>query len=588
MKHKNISSNFINEEKSFEIDSNYSKIQENLIMMGFDLEMINKIISNFKAKTENEVLDYLIKTEDGMWNHPFIPKNISDNESNKSGILKQPKQLMNSVISKLRFIEISESKQRISKSFNIQNEINLNNFNSNICEICGEEKLFHKKENLSINLNNNENPSLNNNINTNKKTKNILIDEDEQEFNHFNILNNNSYNSNIINSENNNILNQNNQNNQNLILDNEEINYQNECLICMGEIENPLEIENCHHKFCFECFHTYLINLININNIDKISCPKNGCFNTELSEEFFIQYLSQQEFLKYHQFQTQNEIARDRKKIFCPKCNSYAKIEEGIEKLDANNPDYQKSILKCMNGHKFCSCGRPLHENECYKEEKEFNELIKKEKIKRCPKCGFLIKKNKGCNHMTCGNPTCKYEFCWLCMNEALPDHYNFGPCEGRQYLDTDSFQYWMEENCMCLAYFFKFLKILIAIFGLIIIFLVIPGIGLCILSYSLIYEVMNNNDFVNSTIRDLDFIIAIILAFPSQSIVYNFLIIIYYLLINIKYVLIVALFLITIFGIIIICIYLFRRAFISFDHISEDNDEDIIELGNRMNENNI
>ena len=151
MKHKNISSNFINEEKSFEIDSNYSKIQENLIMMGFDLEMINKIISNFKAKTENEVLDYLIKTEDGMWNHPFIPKNISDNESNKSGILKQPKQLMNSVISKLRFIEISESKQRISKSFNIQNEINLNNFNSNICEICGEEKLFHKKENLSIN-----------------------------------------------------------------------------------------------------------------------------------------------------------------------------------------------------------------------------------------------------------------------------------------------------------------------------------------------------------------------------------------------------------------------------------------------------
>ena len=24
-----------------------------------------------------------------------------------------------------------------------------------------------------------------------------------------------------------------------------------------------------------------------------------------------------------------------------------------------------------MNGHIFCSCGRPLHENECYKDEKE-------------------------------------------------------------------------------------------------------------------------------------------------------------------------------------------------------------------------
>ena len=47
----------------------------------------------------------------------------------------------------------------------------------------------------------------------------------------------------------------------------------------MGPFENPLEIENCKHKFCFDCFNSYLDNLIKRNNIEKIPCPKNKCTN---------------------------------------------------------------------------------------------------------------------------------------------------------------------------------------------------------------------------------------------------------------------------------------------------------------------
>ena len=43
---------------------------------------------------------------------------------------------------------------------------------------------------------------------------------------------------------------------------------------------------------------------------------------------------------------------------------------------------------------------------------------------------------------MTCGNPTCKYEFCWLCMKETKPGHYENTPCAGKQFLDTEVFEY--------------------------------------------------------------------------------------------------------------------------------------------------
>ena len=38
--------------------------------------MANKVISIFKIGCEEEAIDYLIKADDGLWNHPFIPKVI--------------------------------------------------------------------------------------------------------------------------------------------------------------------------------------------------------------------------------------------------------------------------------------------------------------------------------------------------------------------------------------------------------------------------------------------------------------------------------------------------------------------------------
>ena len=180
-----------NNKSQSEKDSEIMKMQENLIMMGFDIIMINKIISHFKIRNQNQAIDYLIKGEkDGMWNHPFIPQE-TNNEiiGNKSGLLS-------SVINK---INITDSRKEIINSANLMikngDELNESHMQVDICEICGESKEFHKIKNIEI-------PKVKGNKNGEKK-KNILIDdeEDEKDISNNNTINNADGNMNYLNCE---------------------------------------------------------------------------------------------------------------------------------------------------------------------------------------------------------------------------------------------------------------------------------------------------------------------------------------------------------------------------------------------------
>ena len=400
-------------------NKNIQNIQENLIKMGFDITMINKIFIYFEIKTEEQAINYLIKIN-GKWQHPFILKeNEIENEIPESSIDKSKK-----------FIENKVSNLIKKNSFKILKE---EESSLELCEICGDFEINHANSNkIELNLINNNNNNINienidnNNINNMKNNENDVLIEMN------NYTNNN--NENIINKNINNI-------------DDDSDN--NICQICMDNFINPITIETCNHKFCRSCFHDYLMDKINRNDINNFSCPKNKCFNTNLTNDFIYQFLTEQEYLKYQNFKSQNEIAKDPNKIFCPICNSYAELpKSNTINFDSSNPNYSKTTLKCIkNSHEFCSCGRPLHEGNCFKDEKEFKNYLKTEKIKKCPKCGFLIKKDHGCNHMTCGNPNCKFEFCWICMKESLPDHFNEGPCKGLQFVDEDSFMYKIKNS---------------------------------------------------------------------------------------------------------------------------------------------
>ena len=443
-------------------DSKIIQIQENLLMMGFDLNMINKILIHFNIQNVDQAIDYLIKSNDGKWNHPFVEYDDKILSNSNEEIINN--NIIDNVLNKVKTLNTDLINQK------------------DICQICGEKKESH------INVENN-----------------IYHDD--------NIINNNLYNNNILNNN---------------IESSYKKNENNICQICLDNIENEVIIEKCQHKFCTECFENYLNNLINQNNIENIPCPEIKCNNKSLSPDFFSQYITEEQLIKYQNFKTQNEIARDKLKIFCPLCDSFAKIDN-LENYNPNNILYKKTKLTCHKGHEFCSCGRPNHEGECYHDGEEFKNLINKEKIKKCPKCGFLIKKNSGCNHMTCGNKACKYEFCWLCLKESLPGHYEFGECEGKQFVDTDSIFYQLEQKYPFLFYVFFLFKIILLIL-IISLSLIVPILPLGLLTGYLLYDNFITEDtdeeklfILSKSLSIIHFIICIIILFSIQNIFYLF-----------------------------------------------------------------
>ena len=486
------SSNLINKyiNNNIEYDSSIKKLQQNLFLMGFDILMINKIISYFNITSESEAIDYLIKDEEGMWNHPFIPKEKLRIETDNS-LLNPQKIVMNNVLTRIKSSSINEA---ANNNIIIENDI---------CDICEESIDFHRIKKYEIKH------SVNSKNSDNKNNDLIKFEEDKE-----------------INNNNNNILIDEEEEEEKKEEKEEEIN-QDECPICMDSFENPIEIENCKHKFCSDCFNSYLDNLISTNQIDTIPCPRNKCSNNNISEEFFSQYLSEEQYFKYRQFKSKNEIARDSKKIFCPICDSYAQLNNQSAIPDPNSPNYVKYTLKCQNSHEFCSCGRPLHEGDCFQDEQEFKELIISEKIKKCPKCGFLIKKNYGCNHMTCGNPICKYEFCWLCMNEAVPNHYDFGPCAGKQFFDPESFENRIRETHPKLYEVVKVILIILRVLNFILCFFLVPALGFSLFAYFILY--VEEEDIIHDKkIKFIEFLICICVSLYSQSFGYMFWILVF------------------------------------------------------------
>ena len=322
-------------------------------------------------------------------------------------------------------------KYRSINVMNLQNENELSNFNNTISPLSLDT------------INNNEvqtnsNPPITNNNETGKNSLTLDVTS-----NHTNNNSNNARNDSNIesNSRDNNsnftgifnpildILSNNSRSNHSNDNNNDNFQMNEECLICFDKL-TPEESNNnfigCPHGFCNECFLNYFKEKIN-SKIDEIKCPEKDC-KTMIPNYFIEEKLINDIPLlsKYKKLKKIRQLELDPNVEFCPypNCESYA------IKKDTN-------FVSCIhNGHKFCfNCRNYWHDKgrcniDIYSYYKKWKTSSK---IKRCPRCKYLIEKNEGCNHMTCLN--CKYEWCWICSKEYKPGHYGLGSqCYGLQY----------------------------------------------------------------------------------------------------------------------------------------------------------
>ena len=230
-------------------------------------------------------------------------------------------------------------------------------------------------------------------------------------------------------------------------------NNDNYCQICEEKLTNEELNDNfvgCFHRFCNDCYYNYLKEKINNNFVEKIKCPYYNC-NHFLYNNFIESKIIKDIhlLLKYKKLLKRKQLMINPNIQLCPypDCESYAKKEE-------NN-----KFVSCIeNKHKFCfNCLKEWHNNEeCNIDvEKSFENWRDSTKVKRCPRCKYFIEKNEGCNHITCFN--CNYNWCWLCLQECKPNHYDLnGKCSGLQYAELSCF-----SNRFCL-FLYKILIFLI------------------------------------------------------------------------------------------------------------------------------
>ena len=202
-----------------------------------------------------------------------------------------------------------------------------------------------------------------------------------------------------------------------------------ECIICgeMFIVNEKNKVEKCGHAFCPGCWYDSLSVKIKENKLPSIKCLEYNC-KEKLTDDFIINLLNSDRYLIkiYKRYKLELEIINDPNKKLCP----YPNCDSFLELKQKNNKN-----VKCENNHLFCfRCLQKPHVNLPCKDslDESVMEYSKNNFVKKCPNCGIVIEKNKGCNHITCTK--CEYQWCWLCNKEYKSGHFKEGKCEGFQF----------------------------------------------------------------------------------------------------------------------------------------------------------
>lgn len=197
------------------------------------------------------------------------------------------------------------------------------------------------------------------------------------------------------------------------------------CDICFDESTKLLELQECNHKACLNCWKTYTENIINSyltyssatdipNNVKKIECIDQNCKNI-VTVDFLKKILDEATIQKYIRFYIEFKLARSNCFVKCPRI--------GCTEVILISAESKGNMSLCKCNFSICNkCHNEAHfpiECEEFSFYKDKTYLGDKNALnitgKFCPKCKVYIEKNGGCSHMRC---ICSHNFCWTCLKD--------------------------------------------------------------------------------------------------------------------------------------------------------------------------
>jgi ATP-dependent RNA helicase DHX8/PRP22 len=198
-----------------------------------------------------------------------------------------------------------------------------------------------------------------------------------------------------------------------------ETNVDNECPVCLADVEDPYVLTLCGHAYCSACITQYLSNVFDsVKSADMFpqKCMCEECESPSIKEDY-VALLKTEQIQKLYQVSLECFLIGNTSYKPCPTpdCSWVYEVTP------------VPGVFACPECDiRFCKkCGDSAHDKfdtcEAYKASKEglskseqqLKEWAKGADTRECPKCSVMIEKNKGCSHVNCRQ--CNAHICWKC-----------------------------------------------------------------------------------------------------------------------------------------------------------------------------
>ncbi|XP_046859587.1 ankyrin repeat and IBR domain-containing protein 1-like [Xenia sp. Carnegie-2017] len=228
----------------------------------------------------------------------------------------------------------------------------------------------------------------------------------------------------------------------------ENVNTKLECSICCDSYNVDMFSVSlsCAHRFCINCWKSYLGQKITDGDISNIKCPATDCVCL-VPVEVIESVVPKDVANKFGRFNIKAFVDSNPYLKWCPfpECGKAVQLPENQMSAyrmgGGASAETESLTVNCGDEHYFCwHCMEESHEpatcegwkrwlcvikdilptlpkedlKECPETERVANSLWLITNSKPCPKCASPIQKNEGCNHIKCTK--CKHEFCWVCL----------------------------------------------------------------------------------------------------------------------------------------------------------------------------